>query len=453
VLHDKDLIKLYIMPLHLFPEESETIVGAAKALRAGACTCLQLVERCLRQIDAWEPRVHAWVSVDSEGAKRRARQLDDELAAGRDCGPLHGIPIGIKDIIDMAGLPTGAGSEWMAASIAAEDATVVTKLRDAGAVLLGKTVTTHLASFDPPPTRNPWNLEHTPGGSSSGSAAAVATGMCLGAVGSQTGGSITRPAAYCGVAGCKPTHGRISLAGVVPLAPSLDHPGPIARCVTDLALLYRALADYDRSDQFFDTNSALRPPRIGRLRSFFDGAADADSLSVFESSLDQLRAAGASMTETSLPTGFDEVHRQHGIIMRFEFARHHGQRWRDDPNDFLPFATRLIREGCSIDEHEYAAALQSQAKSRQESPRIFAACDIAVCLAAPGAAPDPSTTGDPVFNSPWSYAGLPTVSFPIGLSRNNLPVAIQLVAPAFAEESLFSAAQWCETVLRTAIGN
>jgi aspartyl-tRNA(Asn)/glutamyl-tRNA(Gln) amidotransferase subunit A len=157
------------------------------------------------------------------------------------------------------------------------------------------------------------------------------------------------------------------------------------------------------------------------------------------------------MTETSLPTGFDEVHRQHGIIMRFEFARHHGQRWRDDPNDFLPCATRLIREGCSIDEHEYAAAQQSQAKSRQESPRIFAACDIAVCLAAPGAAPDPSTTGDPVFNSPWSYAGLPTVSFPIGLSRNNLPVAMQLVAPAFGEESLFGAAHWCETVLRNAI--
>ncbi|HUE17149.1 MAG TPA: amidase, partial [Planctomycetaceae bacterium] len=206
--------------MHLHLEESETISGAARAIKQGQVTSQALVERCLARIDEWESRIHAWVSVDRDGARHRAQQLDEESRAGRWRGPLHGIPIGIKDIVDMAGLPTGAGSRRMAQTTAAGDATIVRKLREAGAVLLGKTVTTQFACFDPPPTRNPWNLDRTPGGSSSGSAAGVATGMCLAAIGSQTGGSITRPAIYCGVAGCKPSYGRVSLAGIVPVAPS-----------------------------------------------------------------------------------------------------------------------------------------------------------------------------------------------------------------------------------------
>ena len=228
--------------MRLFPEDHETIVGTARRLRAGELTCQDVLRECLDRIDQMEPAVRAWVLVDREGAEAQAKHLDEELAAGKGRGPLHGIPIGVKDIIDVKGLPTGnglAGQRWVRPSEpAAEDAFIVARLREAGAIILGKTVSTPFAWIDPPVTRNPWNFDRTPGGSSSGSAAAVACGMCLGALGTQTGGSITRPAAFCGVAGMKPTYGQISTEGITPLAPSLDHPGPIARSVADLRLMY-----------------------------------------------------------------------------------------------------------------------------------------------------------------------------------------------------------------------
>src|SRR6516162_5434325 len=224
-----------------------TIHEAAAAIRERSLSAVDLLETCLQRIEQTEPRLRAWVLVDRERARGEAEARDREARRGEWRGPLHGIPLGIKDIIDVFDWPTAAGSRLWAGSVARQDATVVRRLRAAGAVLVGKTVTTQYASFDPPPTRNPWNFSRTPGGSSSGSAAAVATGMCLGALGSQTGGSITRPASYCGVAGCKPTFGRISCNGVVPLAPSMDHPGPIAPCVEDLAIMLRAMLDYDHS--------------------------------------------------------------------------------------------------------------------------------------------------------------------------------------------------------------
>src|SRR5436309_9518404 len=207
----------------------QTIYEAAAAIRQGTLTPVELVEQCLAAIDRWESTVRAWVFVDRDGARAEARRLTDELGRGQDRGPLHGIPIGVKDIFDVFDWPTAAGSKRWANSIARQDADVVRQLRQAGCIFLGKTVTTAYASFDPPVTRNPWDLTRTPGGSSSGSAAALACGMCLGALGSQTGGSITRPASYCGVAGLKPTYGLVSCDRVVPLAPSMDHPGPIAR--------------------------------------------------------------------------------------------------------------------------------------------------------------------------------------------------------------------------------
>src|SRR5882724_3924205 len=221
----------------------DTIHEAAEAIRQKKITPVDLVNQCLANIDRWEEKVRAWVFVDREGALAEAKRLTDELARGQYRGPLHGIPLGVKDIFDVFDWPTAAGSKLWANSIARQDADVVRQLRQAGAIFLGKTVTTQYASFDPPVTRNPWNLAHTPGGSSSGSAAAVATGMCLGALGSQTGGSITRPASYCGVAGCKPGYGLLSCRGVVPLAPSMDHPGPIARCIKDLAIMLQGMVD------------------------------------------------------------------------------------------------------------------------------------------------------------------------------------------------------------------
>src|SRR5487761_1605570 len=217
-------------------EPTSTLLAASQEIHAGRLAPLTLVEQCLAAIERFEPQIHAWVLVDESAAREAARRAGDEIAAGRYRGPLHGVPLGIKDIVDVAGWPTRAGSPLRAAHRADHDAAVVARLRAAGAIFLGETVPTEFASFDPPPTRNPFNPLRTPGGSSSGSAAAVATGMCLGALGSQTGGSITRPASYCGVAGCKPTYGRVSLSGIVPLSFHLDHPGPIAKTVADLAV-------------------------------------------------------------------------------------------------------------------------------------------------------------------------------------------------------------------------
>src|SRR3984957_905499 len=219
-----------------------TITAASELIRRDELTPSELLEQCLARIDRFEHRVRAWVYLDREGAREDAQRLTDELKKGQNRGPLHGIPIGIKDIIDVFDIPTGCGSKLWANSYARRDATVVERLRQAGAVIMGKTVTTAYASFDPSITRNPWNLERTPGGSSSGSAAAVACGMCLGALATQTGGSITRPAAFCGVCSFKPTYGRVSLAGVVPLAPSLDHVGVMANCVRDLAILFQTIS-------------------------------------------------------------------------------------------------------------------------------------------------------------------------------------------------------------------
>lgn len=446
--------------MRLIPEESETIAGAARQLRQRQTTSRQLIERCLARIDEWEPLVQAWVSIDRDGALTRAEQLDAELRAGDWRGPLHGIPIGIKDIVDIAGLPTAAGSKRLANALAAKDATVVRKLREAGAILLGKTVTTQFACFDPPPTRNPWNVNHTPGGSSSGSAAAVATGMCLGAIGSQTGGSITRPAAYCGVAGCKPSYGRVSLTGIVPLAPSMDHPGPIARCVRDLAILLDVISGHDPADPhsiarndpalaLFDVEAAtISPPQMSRLRGFFESGAEPQMLTAFETALARFRSAGAAVGETPFPLSFAAIYQQHRTRMAFETAAFHKDSFRKYREDYLPKVASIIAEGLEISESTYQEARRHQAQSSDEIGAAFGDADVILCPAAPGPAPDLSTTGDPSFNSPWSHTGLPTICFPIGLTEEGLPLGIQLVGRRFDEARLFRAALWCEETLR-----
>src|SRR5712691_12148176 len=228
---------------------------AVRHIRAGEMSPLELLESCLKQIDRLEPDLKAWVTIDREGALRLAKLLGDEAIGGTFRGTLHGVPVGIKDIFYTAGMRTTAGHSAMAEFVPQYDSAVVERLRQAGAIILGKTATTEFALMAPAPTRNPWNPEHTPGGSSSGSGAAVAARMCPAAIGTQTGGSTLRPSAYCGDAGLKPTYGRISAYGMIPLAPSTDHPGIIARAVSDLALMLQALAGHDPRDH----TSAFQP--------------------------------------------------------------------------------------------------------------------------------------------------------------------------------------------------
>lgn len=434
------------LTLHAAP--AETICGTLADLRDGRRTCVAVVEQCLARIDAWEHRVHAWVSVDRTGALNTARERDRELREGRPRGPLQGIPLGVKDIIDVAGWPTAAGSELLArGKPAAEDAPIVARLRNAGAIVLGKTVTTQFACFDPPVTRNPWNTAHTPGGSSSGSAAAVATGMCLGALGSQTGGSITRPASFCGVAGCKPTWGRVQCDGVYPLAPSMDHPGPIARTVRDLAVLLDVLCSPDAGQCSEAVHSPLKPPRIGRLFGMFDALASAAAKAAVDRALHALAAGGARVNRAELPDSFEPVTRQHRTVMAAEIAAWHGARFAEHPSDYLPSIRGIIEEGLTLPAAEYIRSRDHQIRLRRDMAELFAEADVLACPSTLDGAPLAATTGNPVFNAPWSYTGQPTITIPIGLNPDGLPLGLQLVGEFMGEPKLFQAAEWCERAL------
>jgi Asp-tRNA(Asn)/Glu-tRNA(Gln) amidotransferase A subunit family amidase len=424
----------------------DTLHAAALAIHKGAATPVDLLEQCLERIERWEPRVRAWVFIDKDGARAEAKRLGDELKRGYDRGPLHGIPVGIKDIFDVIDWPTAAGSKLWANCVARRDAVVVERLRRAGAIFLGKTVTTAYASFDPPITRNPWDLERTPGGSSSGSAAALACSMCLGATGSQTGGSITRPASYCGVAGLKPTFGLVSCDGVVPLAPSMDHPGPMARCVKDLAILFQAMTE-GGPDYMAAVDEPPRPVRLGRLRGLFEDRAAPVVRDMMERVIRQLQERGAIVRDVALPAAFSEIILRHRIVMTVEAAAFHEKRLRDHPDDYPPRIRSLLDEGLACSAAEYARTKDHQKSLREEMARCFEEVDALLAPAIPGPAPDASTTGDPVFNSPWSYTGLPVVSFPAGLSPERLPLAIQLAGQARSEASLLATSLWCERAL------
>jgi aspartyl-tRNA(Asn)/glutamyl-tRNA(Gln) amidotransferase subunit A len=438
-----------------------TIHAAAEDIREGSLTPLQLLDRCLAQIDRYEPRVKAWVLIDRDVARADAERLTAELRRGFDRGPLHGIPIGIKDIFDVFDWPTAAGSRLWAQSVARRDCTIVERLRQAGAVLIGKTVTTQYASFDPPPTRNPWNLERTPGGSSSGSAAAVACGMCLGALGSQTGGSITRPASYCGVAACKPTFGRVSCDGVLPLAPSMDHPGPMARCVRDVAILLQTIAGADLRDPYCSDRPVPnlvtgtiepQPPRLGRVRGLFEDLAEPAVWRMMDGVTDMLRKAGATISEAALPASFAEVISRHRTIMAVEAAAYHQLRLQRHPEDYQPNFRSLLEEGLACPAPEYARCKEHQRQLRQAMLSCIDHVDALVMPATTCPAPDAGTTGDPAFNSPWSYTGLPVVSLPTGRTPDGLPLAIQLVGRPWSEAEVLAAAAWCERVLKVDLG-
>jgi len=436
------------------------LAEAALAIQRRTLSPLELVEECLRQIDRWEPRLSAWVGVDREGALQTARPLTDELARGTVRGPLHGIPLAIKDIVDVAGFPTRAGSALTDDHPAAEDAPAVARLRRAGAIILGKTVTTEFACFDPSPTRNPWNPAHTPGGSSSGSAAAVAAGMCLGAIASQTGGSITRPASYCGVAGIKPTFGRVSRRGVMPVTFHLDHVGVMARTAADCAALMQVIASDDPQDQGarlhddFSLDECLaqvatqRPPRLAVLRSYFFDGAEPEVAQLTDAALGRLREAVAEIFDVALPDGFGEVHAMHRRVMAAEAADFHRRAFGAPRAGYGPNMSALLEEGFATPIADYQAALRHQHAFRQSVARTLAGFDALVTPATPTAAPASlASTGDPRFNSPWSFAGVPTVSIPIALVQSGLPVSLQLIGPAWSEAMLLATSIWCERTL------
>jgi aspartyl-tRNA(Asn)/glutamyl-tRNA(Gln) amidotransferase subunit A len=422
-----------------------SIVDAARELRAGKLAPLMLLDRCLEQIDKHEDAVHAWVLVDEVGARRTAAEQTRAAAEARWHGPLHGIPVGIKDIIDVQGFPTGAGSPLCGHQAAPADAPLVAALRRAGAVILGKTVTVEFACSDPPPTRNPWNPAHTPGGSSSGSAAALAMGMCLGALGTQTGGSLVRPATYCGVATCKPTFGKLSTEGVVPVSASLDHAGPMARNASDLALLLDCLLGVTRPRPLRPSS----PPRFGVLETTALAETDEAVRQATQRALEKLADAGAEFRPLAAPRLFGDVLTMHRRIMAVEAAAYHRERFAEHREQYGPMITALLEEGLATAAVDYVAAKAWHREFRRQTAGLLGDFDALVMPSTHTTAPATlATTGTSQFQAPWSLARLPVVSIPCGLAADGMPAGVQLVGRTSGERKLLRMAAWCERALR-----
>ena len=420
-----------------------TVLSAQAAFSARQLTPSDLLEQCLAQIDKHEENVQAWVFVERDKARRDAARLTAEQLQGKKHGPLHGIPVGVKDIFDVEEWPTTAGAKRWAKSIAREDCAVVHRLREAGCIFLGKTVTTAYASFDPPVTRNPWDVSRTPGGSSSGSAAAVACGMCLIALASQTGGSTTRPASYCGISSLKPTFDQISLSGVVPLAPSLDHFGIFGQTLADLSSVYGVLEPARLA-------AGAAPPTqtLGLLGGLFSEKLEPTMASAFAEVCQRLRASGWNLHNVDTPPTFEEVTARQRTLMAVEANAYHRRRLAQHPLDYPEKITSLLAEGAGTTAEEYRACLQHQTKMKGLFAEQFAnQMPYLLTPATLGPAPDATTTGDPLLISPWSYLGLPTVSLPFAWASDGLPLAVQLIGPPDREAELLALSAALETAL------
>jgi aspartyl-tRNA(Asn)/glutamyl-tRNA(Gln) amidotransferase subunit A len=419
-----------------------TVTEAAAEIRAGTLSCRELVASCLAAIDARDGDVRAWVRLRADEAVAEAGAADavprEELADR----PLLGIPIGIKDIFETAGVETSAGSPVLAGNVPQRDADVVRRLRAAGAIVLGKTATTPFAWSDPPVTRNPHDLACTPGGSSAGSAAAVAAHMCLAALGTQTAGSILRPAAYCGAVGFKPTYGAVSRRGVIPLAWSLDHVGPITRSVADAHALFARLAA---------GAPAPGPAPGGRYvvgipDRYFDDASPAVTVA-YARALDAVRDLDCRPRTVELPPSFEAAVDAGEVVLAAEAAAFHEQWFDDRRDDYGPALAALVERGRAVPATAYVHAQRIRRQAANELRRTFEQVDVLLTPATPTVAPrDLSTTGDPRYNRPFSTLGLPALGVPVPGS-GPLPAAVQVVAGHARDAQVLAFGSRLETAL------
>jgi Asp-tRNA(Asn)/Glu-tRNA(Gln) amidotransferase A subunit family amidase len=424
---------------------------AARAIHGGTMGSEQLMENCLARVDEVEDQVQAWQFLDPEYALNQARARDEDRSKGQPVGLLHGVPVGIKDIIDTEDMPTEDGTVLHAGRTPAHDATVVSMLRAAGAVIMGKTVTTECATYTPGKTRNPHNPEHTPGGSSSGSAAAVAAGMVPLALGSQTNGSVIRPAAYCGVYGFKPTHGLISRHGVLRLSRTLDQMGVFARTIEDIALACEVLVGHDERDP--DTRPRARvpfrdiaagepplPPTIALIKTPLWERTDEDTREAFAELVEVL---GDRVVEVNLPGSALNALELHRTIMEAEMAAalvDEYDRGRDQLSDAL---RAQLERGRAITALEYQAALARIPLLNEGFDELFERCDAVLTPAVAGTAPKGLTsTGDPSFCTLWSLCGMPALALPLLHGANGLPLGVQLVGQRHRDARLLRTARW-----------
>ncbi|MBI4497278.1 MAG: Asp-tRNA(Asn)/Glu-tRNA(Gln) amidotransferase subunit GatA [Chloroflexi bacterium] len=436
-----------------------SIAEAAARFRNRTLSPVEVVEALLDRIDALDGRLHAYLAVMAESAMAEARQSEQELLAGQDRGPLHGIPIALKDLYATAGTLTTAGSPVLADWVPEEDATVVTLLRQAGAVNLGK-LTMHEFAFGPPalddpypPARNPWNLDHVPGGSSSGSGAALAAGLCLGSLGSDTGGSIRGPASFCGITGLKPTYGRVSRAGVVPLAWSLDHVGPMTRSAEDCALMLQAIAGYDPKDPASSPapvpdyratlGQGLAGVRLGVCRPYFldHEALDPDVRQGVEQAIAELRGAGASVVEVGLPHA-EQARIANTVIMLAEAYAYHEQTLQTRGHLFGKRLRLRLLEGGLLRASDYLQAQRTRSLFQEELGAALRQVDVlitptSVRPASSWATFDPAATArDPSYTAPFNLTGVPVLSVPCGFSAAGLPLGMQIVGRSLDEATV-----------------
>ncbi|HEY4138982.1 MAG TPA: amidase [Casimicrobiaceae bacterium] len=416
-----------------------SLTAAAAAIDERTLTGRALANAQIARVEATDARIEAWASLDRAHVYAEADRRDS--AALRGC--LAGIGIGIKDIVATRGIRTGMGSPIFTDYVPDSDATCVERLLNAGGYVFGKTVTTEFAFFHPGKTRNPSNAAHTPGGSSSGSAAAVAAGHVCGALGTQTNGSIIRPAAYCGVVGFKPTHGAISYVGVKVFSDTFDTLGTLTRTTADAARLASALA----ADESIPSEIASleRAPRIGYLPTFPWTTIDPDVETALDAAVARLRAHGARVDRVDLPPGLHSTCAIHRTIAFHEAARNLGDLQKRDRDRLSRALNAALDEGRSIDEHVYRDALTRRSQAIEALMQWLAGYDAVVAPPAPGAAPlGIESTGDPACCTLFSLVGFPAIALPIGHNADGLPLGIQLAGARGDDGRLLSVASWCE---------
>jgi aspartyl-tRNA(Asn)/glutamyl-tRNA(Gln) amidotransferase subunit A len=434
-----------------------TIAEAAAAIRRKESSPVELADTLLQRIKAVDGKLHSFITLTADFARQQARQAEQELRSGTDRGPLHGIPIALKDLYMTKGIRTTCHSAVLEHWVPDVDATTFTKLQKGGAILLGKLGMHEFAFGGPsidapfPAVRNPWNTDHIPGGSSSGSGAALAAGLCYGALGSDTGGSIRTPSSHCGIVGIKPTYGRVSRYGVVPLSWSLDHAGPMARSVEDCAILLQAIAGYDAKDPASANVSVpnfqarlkdgIKGLRIGAPRTgWFDEnlGIDPQTETVFNQALDVLKSLGAIVSDID-GKPFSLARKANQTILVCEAYAYHEKTYQETPMKFGTSVRRRMLEGAFLSAADYIGAQRARAVLNEQIRANFSHVDVFAVPSAPRppeafATMDPSEQNlRPSFTNPFNLTGLPAISVPSGFTKENLPAGLQIVAPPFGE--------------------
>jgi aspartyl-tRNA(Asn)/glutamyl-tRNA(Gln) amidotransferase subunit A len=434
-----------------------TLAVASDRVRKKIISPVELTQACLRRIERLNPLLNAYITVTAELALSQARELEAEVQHGRWRGPLHGIPVALKDNIDTAGIRTTAASELFKDRVPSEDAEVVRKLKNAGAILLGKTNlhefalggSSSVSYFGP--VHNPWALDRISGGSSGGSAAATAAGLCFGSVGTDTAGSIRNPACYCGIVGFKPTYGRVSNRGVLPDSWTLDHVGPMCRNVEDAALMLGVTAGYDQLDPASvdtpvpDYNRALRMQasklRLGIPQTPFFESLDSEIANAVAAAIEVLRKITASIEETVLPSGSLPLDEIFAKVIGVESYTYHSQWFADSPEKYQAATRQRIQGSAEVKAAVYMQARRQLDLLRRQVKEVFTAVDLLIT---------PTMTSPPVViaqgadpaswnkrnTSPFNVLGLPAITVPCGFTRSGLPIGLQIVGAPFAESTV-----------------